>query len=697
MPRKPSRAVKKKSGKKPDTGLLRAASADLSMLFSAMTDVVLVLNAEGRYMEIVPTSPNLLFKPAEQLLGKTLHEIFPRPQAEEMLGYIRRALKSGDTVHSEYCLPIEGKDVWFNAAISPLTKDSVVWVARNITERKIAEETSREQAAQMQEVLRASLNLTANLELSDLLSRILEGALHLARDAEDAHLFLYDSKLDQLSFGAGMPLEHYRDRPYSMPRQNGLTYTVARRGEMIVVRNMYTDPLFAGLRWQGAIIGLPLKIGQEVVGVMNVAYTEPREFPASEIGALRLLGDQAAVAIQNSRLFISERAARAQAEALIEVAHTFTTSLELGSLLQLILEQLARVVDYDSASIMLLVGDKLNIVAARGFDLHGVQTINLSLENLDHIREVISEHHPVVIADTTADPRWFRPESAMYIRCWLGLPLVVKDQVIGVLNLDKRQVNFYNDFDPGLALTFASQAAVAIENARLFESISRNAQEMWRASDVLRSLNAVPDVVGAFSEIAEGLKILSGCEYLILLLLDDKREKFTVAAVDRSRAGLDAMTQFLVTTTAAHGDLLSGRVHVTLDLSTETDYPVEAALFQNGFRSRVSLPLHVSDQILGALSFLWTRTFGFDNVNVNLLAQTADAVALAIEKSRLLDEMRHGDFILQALAHVSHQLLMPGDLDETLPDVIAHLGRATDTTFAYFFENHDDEDRKSVV
>ncbi|MEK7808346.1 MAG: GAF domain-containing protein, partial [Chloroflexota bacterium] len=561
--------MKKKPGKNLGNGVLRVASADLSAVLSAMTDVVMVLNSEGRYLEIVPTNPNLLYKPADQLLGRTLHENFPQPKADEMLGYIRRALKTGDTVHSEYCLTIEGKDVWFNAAISPLANDSVVWVARDITERKIAEATNREQTAQMEEILKASLSLTANLELSDLLARILESALHLARGAQNANLFLYDSKHDHLSFGAGMPKDKFFNQPYSQPRQNGLTYSVARGGEMILVSNMHTHPLYFGSpsNWGGAIIGLPLKIGQEVVGVMNVAYSEPREFSSSEMRALRLLGDQAAVAIQNSRLFISERAARAQAEALIEVAHTFTTSLELGSLLQLILEQLARVVDYDSASIMLLVGDKLDIVAARGFDLHGEQTANLSLENLDHIREVISERHPVVIADTAADPRWLRRETAMYIRCWLGLPLVVKDQVIGVLNLDKQQAGFYNDFDPGLALTFASQAAVAIENARLFESISRNAQEMWRASDVLRSLNAVPDVIGAFGEIAEGLKILSGCEHLILLLLDDNREKFTVAAVDRSRAGLEAMTQFPTTTTAAQGDLLSGRVHVTLDLS----------------------------------------------------------------------------------------------------------------------------------
>ncbi|MBI5350791.1 MAG: PAS domain-containing protein, partial [Chloroflexi bacterium] len=92
--RKSSRAsavVKKKLAKNHQPGALHVTLANQNVLLGAMTDVVLVLNSEGRYLEIAPTNPNLLYKPADQVLGRTLHEIFPQPIADEMLGYIRRA------------------------------------------------------------------------------------------------------------------------------------------------------------------------------------------------------------------------------------------------------------------------------------------------------------------------------------------------------------------------------------------------------------------------------------------------------------------------------------------------------------------------------------------------------------------------------------------------------------------------------
>jgi two-component system cell cycle sensor histidine kinase/response regulator CckA len=122
---------------------LRDAAAELEALFAAMSDVILVLDAEGRYVKIAPTNAALLHRPAPELLGRTLHDVFEPPQAEQFLAIIRRALERRETVHAEYCLPIAGRDVWFAAAISPMGPDRVVWVARDVTDRRQAAETLR--------------------------------------------------------------------------------------------------------------------------------------------------------------------------------------------------------------------------------------------------------------------------------------------------------------------------------------------------------------------------------------------------------------------------------------------------------------------------------------------------------------------------------------------------------------------------
>jgi PAS domain S-box-containing protein len=121
----------------------RESDAELQALFAAMSDVILVLDAEGCYVKIAPTNAALLYRPAPELLGKTLHEVFDRPQADAFLGLIRQALERGETVHSEYHLLLGGRDVWFAAAISPMDADRVVLVARDITDRRQAAEALR--------------------------------------------------------------------------------------------------------------------------------------------------------------------------------------------------------------------------------------------------------------------------------------------------------------------------------------------------------------------------------------------------------------------------------------------------------------------------------------------------------------------------------------------------------------------------
>src|SRR5438445_349255 len=129
---------------KPAAPVARDADAELEALFAAIDDVILVLDAEGRYVKIAPTNPSLLYRPAAELLGKTLREVFDAAQAEQFMEYIRTALATRTTVHFEYSLPIAGREVWFSGAISPMSRDQVVLVGRDITERQRTERDLRE-------------------------------------------------------------------------------------------------------------------------------------------------------------------------------------------------------------------------------------------------------------------------------------------------------------------------------------------------------------------------------------------------------------------------------------------------------------------------------------------------------------------------------------------------------------------------
>lgn len=132
---------------------LRNSENKLRSLFASMTDVIIIYDSEGRYLEIAPTDPGYLSNPPEELINRTVSEIFPKPLADFFQNTIRRALREGKIIGAEYCLAVDGTDYWFSANISAMTPNTVIWVARDITERKHQEEALRENEKRYQGLL----------------------------------------------------------------------------------------------------------------------------------------------------------------------------------------------------------------------------------------------------------------------------------------------------------------------------------------------------------------------------------------------------------------------------------------------------------------------------------------------------------------------------------------------------------------
>ena len=160
----------------------------------------------------------------------------------------------------------------------------------------------KQQTEELDALKKLSINLTSSLDLPDVLDALVSEAMQLVQNAQDVHIFLY--KNGKLSFGAALDAAGNKNASWSKPRVNGLTYTVARSGEQIVVEDMQSHPLFINVPtdWTGSIIGIPLKVGDTVVGVMNMARSKSGGFSPSELRLLGLLSDQAAVAISNANL-----------------------------------------------------------------------------------------------------------------------------------------------------------------------------------------------------------------------------------------------------------------------------------------------------------------------------------------------------------------------------------------------------------
>jgi len=218
-----------------------------------------------------------------------------------ILAEARRALdeQGGSPVEREYLLKL--LDI-LTAALGNYSPGNPQHLVRELIDNRALLSMLKQQTDELDALKKLSINLTSSLDLPDVLDAVVAEAMRLIENARDVNIFLY--KNHKLSFGAALDSDGTRNKPWSKPRSNGLTYTVAHEGETIIVEDMQNHPIYrsAPKEWTGSIIGIPLKVGDMVVGVMNLSRPTLGAFSPSELRLLSLLSDQAAVAISNASL-----------------------------------------------------------------------------------------------------------------------------------------------------------------------------------------------------------------------------------------------------------------------------------------------------------------------------------------------------------------------------------------------------------
>jgi len=185
----------------------------------------------------------------------------------------------------------------------------------------------------------------------------------------------------------------------------------------------------------------------------------------------------------------------------------------------------------------------------------------------------------------------------------------------------------------------------------LFEDISeRHAHEVAIVGDILQALNAHVDIADALPEVAAGLHTLIDCDHCDVSLFDELCEWASVIALDPDRRVAREMLRYRLADSPVVRDILAGQAHVVPDLATELDFDEVRTIYQAGYRSRATLPLCRQDQVIGMLNLAWRQTDAVDVTLLPVLGQVADALALAVEKNNLFDEVRDGEERLRLLS-----------------------------------------------
>ena len=159
------------------TKKIKASENKLSSLFNAMTDFVFEMDYNGRYIDIAPTSPDLVFKPTNEITGKTLHEVFPKAEADKFLKFIQSGIEQNEALTIEYPLIIDNKTYWFEGKATPKSQNTVLFIARDITKQQKQQEELKHERDTLARFKKATINRELHLiklktEINDLLKKL---------------------------------------------------------------------------------------------------------------------------------------------------------------------------------------------------------------------------------------------------------------------------------------------------------------------------------------------------------------------------------------------------------------------------------------------------------------------------------------------------------------------------------------------
>jgi PAS domain S-box-containing protein len=383
---------------------------------------------------------------------------------------------------------------------------------------------------------------------------------------------------------------------------------------------------------------IPIQVADQSIGVLVLDnFNTPAAFKEEDETLLLSLSQQVGLSLQNVRLVRTMRERAAQLEALTSAATTLTSSLQSRELVGSLLDQLEPVVPYDTATLWLREKDRLTVAAARGFpDTERRLGLTLAVEDSALFKEMIRTGQGILVGDVRQDPRFPNIEAPRL--SWLGLPLVSKNEVVGVLALEKWQAHFFTREHVQVGTTFASQAAVALENARLFEDSFSRASELDERSQRLALLNRFSSALGGLLEENKILQLTAQelqealAAARVSVVVFERRDVVWKISIPKAKSKLPHTLPNAPIFQRLQESL---GVFTTDDVHAEPDLAPLAKFLGEETQSLLILPL-VSGASLRALAFIHqSESVRFSLAEIELARTLTNQASIALENARL--------------------------------------------------------------
>ena len=388
----------------------------------------------------------------------------------------------------------------------------------------------------------------------------------------------------------------------------------------------------------GAVTVVPLIYHERALGVLLAAqHIDRPPFGEQDTALLATIANQIAAAIQNAHLVTSLEQEKARLELLYRLSRYLSETLDIQAVAQRALDEICSVLNTLWGSLIVGVpgSNGLKLMAVSGYTAERVESLaeRLDLHEGDGLAGWVHAHRQsVLLDDVTREPRWL-PVAGLddKVRSVVCVPLIYGEEAVGALSVSSAARGFFNEGHLRLVESTATTVAVAITNARYVQEVKQRAWEQEQVSHIVRALNTL-DVKAAFPVLARGTRELTGCQHICLALLTASGERLSVTMLDSPSATLEDGRCIPITAIPAYQAVLHDCAYLIED---DLDAVSEGICYMHGVRSRVSLGLRAGGESIGVLSLGAEVPRTFHPAQIPILQQIADALAIAIEHSRL--------------------------------------------------------------
>ncbi|MBK9714202.1 MAG: GAF domain-containing protein [Kouleothrix sp.] len=498
---------------------------------------------------------------------------------------------------------------------------------------------------QLEGLLRIGRELNATLDADQLVRRF-AAALCETFDYESVGVALVEgeSLLFHLNGSA-------RGSTFAPPTRAPLDETslagrVALTGSPLRVDDLRLDPSLdpaPGLPAARAEIGAPVLSSGQLLAVIVLQSSRPGAFGPLDEQQIATLAGPLAVALANSRLFQVEQLRRQLAEAIYRVSQTLSAALAPDGVPELILDQLAQVLPYDRSALLLIAGDALEIAATRGFGGLAARG-RMPLEEAPLIGQIVEQSRAIIIDDAQHDSRYRQIIGGALARSWLGVPLMGQGRIYGVLMLESDQPNHYSEEELRAIAALGNQAAIAMENARLYAEAQERTLQLevvTRVTQEVSTRDVGHELPGILRTIIHQIRRVVPCDYAALALFNEDDASFSFETVYdfavRDWADLPPGKRVPAEGTPWQTACRTGTALVQTELVRST-FGYDRGLAAGGLRSGVVVPIIGASRAIGTLDFASREPGAYGQTQVATLRELSHYLGTALHNARLSQE-----------------------------------------------------------